>query len=325
MAPRGGRVRRILFDTDIGSDCDDAVALALILSAPDALELVAVTTVSADTRVRGEIAASLLALAGRDDVEVCAGAGGGLARPRERYNWFGHEPDCIAEAPGAVRAVSDEAAPERIVRAAREHADLEIVMVGPMTNLALALALDPELPRRVGGVTIMGGHVREARIGDFVCPFGVDYNLCSDPEASMAVLGAGFRTTLVTADVTLQTWLRRADLARLDEAGPLTREIARQVRLWEPVQRRIFTGMGGRLDDDNVSFLHDPLTVQALIDPAPLGFETLRIVPTIERGVLRTHEVPGETGIGACMRVATRVDAAAARERITGSLLRSPS
>jgi purine nucleosidase len=320
MAP----VRRILFDTDIGSDCDDAVALALILNAPDALELVAVTTVSSDTRARGEIAASLLALAGRDDVEVCAGAEGGLVRPRERYNWFGHEPDCVARAPRRPRDVSREPAPARIVRAAREHEGLEIVMVGPMTNLALALGIDPELPRRVGGVTIMGGHVREARLGDFVCPFGVDYNLCSDPEASMAVLGAGFRTTLVTADVTLQTWLRRAELARLDAGGPLAREIARQVRLWEPLQRRIFTGMGGRLDDDNVSFLHDPLTVQSLVDPAPLGFETLAIVPTIERGVLRTHEVPGEAGIGAPMRVATRVDAASAREHITERLLRSP-
>ena len=314
-------MRRILFDTDIGSDCDDAVALALILNARDALDLVAVTTVSADTRARGEIAASLLALAGRADVDVCAGSPGGLARSRERYNWFGHEIDCIGSAAGAP--LSDEPAPERIVRAAREVDDLEIVMVGPMTNLALALALDPSLPERVGGVTIMGGHVREVRIGDFVCPHGVDYNLCSDPEASVAVLGAGFDTTLVTADVTLQTWLRGEDLARLETAGPLAREVARQVRIWEPLQRKIFSAMGGRPEADNVSFLHDPLTVQALIDPAPLSFETLHIVPTIERGILRTHEVEASAGLGSSMRVATGVDAALARDLITERLERS--
>ena len=311
-------MRPILLDTDIGSDCDDSLALALVLAARDALELVAVTTVSADVRVRGQIAASLLALAGSPDIDVCLGAEGGLARPRERYNWFGHEPFCVANVP--VPALSSEPAPERIVRAARETPGLEIVMIGPMTNLALALALDPGLPRRVAGVTVMGGHVREARLGAFVCPFGIDYNLCSDPEASVAVLGAGFRTTLVTAEVTLQTWLRAADLERLDAAGPLARETARQVRFWTPLQRKIFTAMGGTLAPDNAAFLHDPLTVLALFDPSPLDFEELQIATTIQAGVLRTHEVDPALGIGASMRVATGVDPARARDAIVARL-----
>ena len=313
-------MKPVLFDTDIGSDCDDAVALGLILACQDALELVAVTTVSSDTRKRAEIAASLLGLMGFEGVDVCVGAEAGLVRPRERYNWFGHEPDCVAEAPLSAD-VSDEPAAERIVRAAREVPGLEIVMVGPMTNLARALALDPELPGRVGGVTIMGGHLREARLGSFVCPFGIDYNLCSDPEASVAVLGAGFPTTLVTADVTLQTWLREADVARMEAAGAGARELARQIRLWEPVQRRIFTAIGGELAPDNVSFLHDPLTVWSLVDPSPLRIETLRIVPTIERGIQRIHEVEPAAGLGAPMRVATEVDAAAARDAMLERLL----
>jgi purine nucleosidase len=312
-------MRPVLFDTDIGSDCDDAVALGLILGAREALELVAVTTVSANARRRADIAASLLGLAGCRGVDVCVGEDAGLARPAERYNWFGHENDCVADARAV--AISDEPAPERIVRAAREVPGLEIVMVGPMTNLARALALDPELPHRAG-VTIMGGHVREARIGDFVCPFGIDYNLCSDPEASMAVLGAGFRTTLVPADVTLQTWLREGDVARMEAAGPMARELARQIRFWEPLQRKLFTAMGGRLAADNVSFLHDPLTVLALFDEEPLRFEDLRIVPTIERGVLRTVEAES-SGLGAPMRVATAVDACLARDRIVARLLGS--
>jgi purine nucleosidase len=309
--------RPILFDTDIGSDCDDAVALGLILQSPDALELVAVTTVSGQPRVRAEIAASLLGLAGRTDVDVCVGEAAGLERPAERYNWFGHEERCVADAPQAP--ISDEPGPERIVRASREVPGLEIVMVGPMTNLARALALDTELPRRAGGVTIMGGHIREARIGSFVCPFGVDYNLCSDPEASVAVLGAGFRTTLVSADVTLQTWLTRSDLTALESASALPRELARQIRFWEPVQRKIFTAMGGDLDPENVSFLHDPLTVAALIDPEPLCFEDLRVHTAIEAGTLRTREVGGREG--AAMRVATSVDAPAARTAIVSRLL----
>jgi inosine-uridine nucleoside N-ribohydrolase len=314
-----GSARPLLFDTDIGSDCDDAVALGLILHSPDALELVAVTTVSARPRERARIAASLLGLADRRDVEVCVGAAAGLTRPADAYNWFGHEERCVADAPPAT--ISDEPAAERIVRAARENPGLEIAAVGPLTNLAHALALDPELPRRVSGVTVMGGHVRQALLGDFVCPFGVDYNLCSDPEASVAVLDAGFRTTLVTADVTLQTWLTSGDLAALEAAGPLARELARQVRIWTPVQRGIFTGLGGTLEDDNVAFLHDPLTVLACIDGRSLGFETLGIRTAVEGGTLRTREVAR----GRAMRVATAVDAVAARRAIVDRLLRPRS
>ncbi len=312
-------MRKVLVDTDIGSDCDDTLALGVLLAEHSALDLVAVTTGSAKSDRRAEIVASLLALAGCQGIDICIGDRGGLARPEERYNWLGHEEDCIL--PGQRAPISDEPAAERIVRAARECEGLEIVMIGPMTNLARALALEPSLPGRVAGVTIMGGHVREARLGSFVCPYGIDYNLCSDPEASMAVLGAGFATTLVTADVTLETWLRRQDLDRMHEAGPLAREMARQVELWAPVQRRLFTSIGGEVADDNVAFLHDPLTVLALVDESALEFEPLTILPTIEGGVLRTIEAEPSWEVGAEMRVATQVDADAARDAILQRLL----
>jgi inosine-uridine nucleoside N-ribohydrolase len=309
--------RPVLLDTDIGGDVDDALALGLILTSPAALELEAVTTVGGDSRLRARVAAGLLGLVGRRDVDVCAGEERPLLRPRERFGWFGHEPEFVVE---EAAGISDEPAPERIVRAAREIPGLELITVGPLTNLARALALDPELPGRVAGLTVMGGHVREVRIGDFLCAPGIDYNLCSDPEASVAVLGAGFRTTLVTADVTLATWMVTADVERLAGAGPLARELARQVRIWEPVQRKLFTGMGGTVAPDNAAFLHDPLTVLALIDASPLRFETLRIATRIERGVLRTHELPRSAGMGAEMRVATAVDAPRAARAIVDRL-----
>jgi purine nucleosidase len=192
-----------------------------------------------------------------------------------------------------------------------------------MTNLARALAIDPELPSRIGRLTLMGGHVREARIGRLVCAPGIDYNLCSDPEASVAVLGAGFATTLVPADVTLQTWMTQRELALLDSGGPLARLLAEQVRLWRPVQQRIFSEFfGGTLAADNCAFLHDPLTVLSLVDEALLRFETLRIVATIERGTLRTLEAGPGAGIGTPMRVATAVDAPAAAATIARRLAR---
>jgi purine nucleosidase len=310
----------VLFDTDIGSDVDDAVALALLLAAPDAIDLVGITTVAADTTNRARIAARLLALAGRMDIPIAVGEREALLRG-ERFAIWGHEG--LGLEPGPAAPISREPGPELIVRLVREVPGLQILAVGPMTNVARALALDPDLPKRAGGIAIMGGHIRRVAIGRKVFAPGIDYNLCSDPEASVAVLGAGFRTTLVTADVTLQTWLRPPDVDALAAAGPVGRAVAAQIRVWDPVQRKLFTGLGGEMAEDNVSFLHDPLTALALIDPSPLHFEELRIVTTVERGVLRTIEVDPGLGIGAPMKVATRVDAHAA-ERAIVSRITSP-
>jgi len=215
--------RKVLLDTDIGSDVDDALALGLMLMAPEALDLVAVTTVSRDAAVRARVAAGLLGLGGRGDVEVCIGEARPILRGENRFVWFGHEERCIVEGPAA--SITAEPASERIVRAARETRALELLAVGPLTNVARALALDPELPERLAGLTIMGGQVRGERIGRQQGGPSFEYNLCSDPEATVAVLGAGFRTTLVTADVTLSTWLRDADVEQLAAAGPLARAL----------------------------------------------------------------------------------------------------
>jgi purine nucleosidase len=308
----------ILLDTDFGSDVDDALALGLALASPE-LEIVAVTTVTRLARERARAAARLLGLAGRGDVEVCVGDDEALLR-RRRFVWRGIETEGLP--PGPDARVTDEPAPERIVRAARERSGLEIVAIGPLTNVARALALDPTLPQRVRGLTVMGGHLRRVAIGEHVCEPGIDYNLCSDPEASVAALGAGFVTRLVSADVTVQTWLRESDVARLEQAGGLSRVLAGLVRIWTPHQRKLFTELGGTLAEDNAAFLHDPLTLLALVEPAPLRFERLRIVTTLMDGVLRTLEVDPQAVPGAPMQVATGVDAAAARDAIVTRLLR---
>ena len=312
--------RPILLDTDIGSDVDDALALGVLLAEADTLDLVAVTTVAKIARRRADAAARLLGVAGRTDVEVFVGEDEAVLR-EGRFVWREIEDRGLPDGPDAPIDPS-ESGPERIVRAAAEIPDLELVAIGPMTNVARALALDPDLPQKIGRLTIMGGHVREVRCGELRCEPGIDYNLCSDPDASMAVLGAGFRTRLVTADVTLQTWLTDGDLERLERGGPYARGVAQLVRIWTPWQRKIFTGIGGTLADDNAAFLHDPLTILSLVDESALRFESLRILPTLERGTFRTLEMPADSGLGAEMEVATGVDPRAAAAAIVERLER---
>lgn len=291
----------------------------MLLAEAQALELVAVTTVAGDTRLRARIAARLLGAAGHRDVEVCAGDEAPLLRARDRFVWFGHEGKGLPDAPDAI--LSDEPAAQRIVRAAHEHPGLELVAVGPMTNLARALAVDPKLPERVAALWIMGGHVRSVRLGERELPPGIDYNLCSDPEAAVAVLGAGFRTTLVTADVTLRTWMTPADVAQLEAApGSFARTLGEMLRIWSSAQKKLFGAWGGEEPPDFAAFLHDPLTALALVDASPLRLETLRIVPTVQRGILRTLEAPPGSSIGTEMSVAIDVDPLAARRAIVTRL-----
>jgi len=298
--------RALVLDTDMGSDVDDALCLALALASPE-IELLAVTNVGRESVLRARVAKKLAALAGRPELPVFAGcrvpllAGAG-------FNWFGHEGEGILE-PGDEPPVELAHAVDALLALSLSRPGLEIVAVGPLTNLAVALAKDPDFAARVGRLTIMGGHLREVSYRGQVFPPGVDYNLCSDPHASLVVLRSGIPTRLVPADVTLRTALREADVAKLEaSAAPLHRALARAVRLWTPVQRRLFDRPGAE-PADNAAFLHDPLTLACVHDERFCTFETLEIEPAIDAGVLRTFERTAPTEGSFPMRCATAVDA----------------
>jgi purine nucleosidase len=127
--------RALVLDTDMGSDADDALSLALALAAPE-LELLAVTSVGNEAVLRARIARKLLELAGREHVPVYAGcrvpllAGAG-------YNWFGHEGLGILE-PGIEPPIERAHAVDALLELSERRPGLEICAVGPLTNLALA-------------------------------------------------------------------------------------------------------------------------------------------------------------------------------------------
>ncbi len=310
--------RAIVLDTDMASDVDDALCLALALASNE-LELVGITNVGRESVLRARVTARLLELAGRREIPVFAGcrvpllAGSG-------FNWFGHEGEGILE-PGAEPPLEKAHAVDALLELSRARPGLEIVAVGPLTNLAVALAKDPDFAARVGRLTVMGGHLREVSYRGRVFAPGVDYNLCSDPHASLLVLRSGIPTTLVSADVTLSTCLREADAARIERTGgALHAALARALRIWTPVQRRLFEPAGAP-PADNAAFLHDPLALACVYDDSFCGFETLEIEPAIEHGVFRTlvREAAGESTFP--MRCATSVDADAFRAHFVERIL----
>ena len=313
--------RRIVLDTDMGTDADDALCLALALASPE-LEVVAVTTVSADTRRRAAIARRLLDLAGRSDVPVHAG----LSSPRTpdaNFLWLGDEGDFLLARDEPVAGISGEPAVDALIRLLRAEDGLEIVAVGPLTNLAAAIERDPSVAGRIARLTVMGGHIRRVAYGDHEFPHGVDYNLCSDGASSRRVLSAGMPIRLVTADVTLATWLRPEDLAAFDAIDtPFHAAIAAAIRAWTPHMRDIFGGMGAPIGPHNVAFLHDPLALASVYDESFCDFEDLAIEPSLGDGPFRTIERDAASPATRPMRCATAVDAERFRRHFVDRIVR---
>lgn len=317
-ADRRAPVHRIVLDTDLGTDVDDALCLALALASPE-IELVAVTTVAGNTRLRAQIARRLLDLAGHPEVPVFAGE----ERPHTAggaFFWHGGEGHGIL-APGDAPRIEDEPADRAIPRLLREDPERELVAVGPLSNLARVLDQDPALAEQIKCLTIMGGHLRTLSYGGHTFAPGVDYNLCSDPEASLRVLRAPVRTRLVTGDVTLRTWITPEDLAQISAAGtPFHRALERAVRHWTPIQQRIFGALGARIGDDNVAFLHDPLALACVYDESFCEFADLAVEATVRDGVFRTLEAPAAAP-GRILRCALEVDAERFRRHFVERLI----
>ncbi|MBK8022594.1 MAG: nucleoside hydrolase [Chloroflexi bacterium] len=250
----------IILDTDIATDVDDCLALALILSSPE-LSLRGITCVYGDVDLRARFTAKLLALHGSTDIPVTAGARLPLLNKRPVY-WEGREGEGLLTDDDAEIAYSGENAVDFIVRTAFEKpGQIHLVGIAPLTNIALALIREPKLPLK--HITLMGGVARS--IDRLDLPFA-EHNIQCDPEAAHIVFSSGIPTTLVPLDLTTQVRLRAEGVAKLRALGsPYHEAVARQVELYPRFQHLGYT------------FVHDPLAVAAVIDPTFIRTERVRI------------------------------------------------
>jgi len=243
----------IILDTDIGSDIDDAFALALIIKSPE-LELLGVTTVSGDTQARARLAAKMLWEAGGKWRQVPVAAGEpGSTQPIDQARW-------------AAGFTSPALRPERAVdflkaEFNRRPGEITLLTIGELTNAAALLKSDPSAAKKIKRMVMMGGSVaRGYSAGSRPDP---EWNIKSNVAAAQAVFKSGVPILMVPLDVTA--------MLRLDDAGrhriftnlsPLTNALTLLYHLW----------------NKPTPILFDPMAVAMLIEPSlcetkPLAIE----------------------------------------------------
>jgi inosine-uridine nucleoside N-ribohydrolase len=239
---QGAKPVPIIFDTDIGDDIDDALALALILQSPE-LDLRAVTTVVDDTETRTRLALKELKLYGRGEVPVGTGAAEPLLDGKRDQRARQFEVLTPADIfPPAANKPGAQLIVETLMSSAEK---LTLVPVGPLTNIALALKLEPRIKGRIERIVLMGGAFFPPR---------AEYNILRDRVAAEIVFRSGVPIVAVGLDVTMKCKLEGADMARMKAASnPASQFLVRLIELWQngkPTQ---------------YPTLHDPLAVAAAI------------------------------------------------------------
>jgi purine nucleosidase len=271
----------VILDVDTG--VDDCIALLYAVASPE-VELVAATCCAGNV-VAPQAAANTLAvleLAGVGDVEVALGALAPLVAPLRTAIFHGPGGLGYAELPEARRPVSPRFAADLLVEEARRRpGELTLVVTGPLTNVALAIQREPELPRLLRRLAVMGGSFDHP--GN-TTP-AAEFNVLVDPEAAKIVLdafadSAGARPLLCGLNVTEQAELRPEHLRRLAELAGSTPEeppgpddpVGTRSDASNPLVRLISDALRFsmeshlRFGQGYVAHLHDPLALALALD-----------------------------------------------------------
>jgi inosine-uridine nucleoside N-ribohydrolase len=215
---------KVVLDTDIGTDIDDAWALGFALGHPG-FDLVGVTITDGDTTARARVACKLLHVAGRGDVPVAVGRSTPV--PPERVDHqFSWAEDFVAKRP------VDTPAARFLVETARKHpGEVTLVAVGPLQNVADALRLEPGLGRLLKRVVLMSGCIRGT--ADEPAKLIPEWNVISAVADAQVVYGAGLPLTIVPLDSTTHVKLADRERDRLKaHRSPLTVALEALYRLW---------------------------------------------------------------------------------------------
>jgi len=286
--------KKIVIDTDPGTD--DALAILLAMNSPEVdVRAIAVVAgnVTADVGVGNAL--KVVSLAGRCDIPVARGALHPLFQKLNTEEfWNGKNGLGGAELPVSSCHAVAQFGPDLIIEMVHRYPhEITLVPIGPLTNIALAIAKDPSIVPLVKEVVLMGGSISGGNVNA-----ASEFNIHSDPEAAMTVFNAGWPITMVGLDVTEHTLVTNADVAELEKKGGPEARFAAAVARFQ-IGTYQGTGFGG-------GAVHDALAVGAVIDPSFLKTQDMRVDVETE-GRFTRGETVGNRG-NAVDRVVSKGD-----------------
>jgi purine nucleosidase len=259
---------KILLDTDIGSDIDDAAALAYLLAHPQA-ELLGITTVSGEVQQRAMLVSALCRAAGQD-IPIYPGRSEPLLVPQRQeevqqaaaLDHWSHE----------TSFPSGHAIPFLIDTIHAHPGEITLLAIGPLTNVAALLAADPQIPALLKGLVMMCGIFTNRLAGEGP----LEWNALLDPHATAITYHHPFPVhRSIGLDVTVQVKMSAEEVRRRFHA-PLLRPVLDFAEVW--------------FQQVDILTFHDPLAAVTLFDEAVCGFERGRV--EVE---LASHQLAGMT------------------------------
>jgi len=252
---------KIIIDTDPG--IDDAMAILFAFGAAE-IEVLGLTTVFGNVSAeRATLNALTLTQWEGKTVPVAKGADTPLMMEPRKHADYVHGQDGFGNIgwPEAACERDVRSAPHFIVDTVNANpGEVTLVALGPLTNLALALELDPDIASKVKEVVLMGGAVHET--GN-VSPVA-EANLINDPHAGDAVFGADWPVTMIGLDVTHQVLLKAGVLERIEAANP------EQGGFLNKAAQHYFGFYREAMGIDGCYF-HDAATIAYVLDPSLFG------------------------------------------------------
>lgn len=258
---------KVLLDTDIGTDVDDAVCLAYLLSHLDC-ELLGITTVTGEAVKRAALASILCQVAGKE-IPIYPGAD----RPMQ-----GEQRQPIAQQAAALPRWPHETdfpegqAVEFLAQTIRSHpGEVTLLTIGPLTNAGLLFSAHPDVSALLGGLVMMGGSFGQ----DLPASEQVEWNVAGDPLASEITYRAAVRLHRSLGLNVTQQVVMPAEQVREGFTAPLLQPVLDMAEIW-------FAGFY-----PSITF-HDPLAAATIFDPD---------LCTYQQGTVKVNNVdtPGKT------------------------------
>jgi purine nucleosidase len=253
-------MRHVILDTDIGTDVDDLLALVFLAKAPE-LCLEGVTTVHGDTLLRARIARIACEKLGIPDLPIFPGTSETLSG--QPVFWPGHEGENI---PGieSARVDTSTSAQQFLLNLSEKYpGELEILAIGPLTNLAQTISSSPAFRSRVKRLYLMGGAYWLNH---------AEHNIETDVVAAKIVFESGISTTAIGLDVTLRVWITEAEVELIRKLpNGLGSMLEEQIRRW------------WRFLGRNKNNPHDPLAALAMVRPELFSFESCDVSVCMEQ------------------------------------------